>query len=49
VVGRGGQATSRGSPGRAVDAVQLRRPADRRVHGLVATRDTHVPLPPSAR
>jgi hypothetical protein len=25
--------------------VQLRRPADRRVHGPVATRDAHVPPP----
>jgi hypothetical protein len=28
-----------------VDAFQLRRPVDRRVHGPVVTRDTHVPLP----
>jgi hypothetical protein len=41
VVGRGGQATSWGSPGGAVDAVLLRRPADPRVHGPVATKDTH--------
>jgi hypothetical protein len=34
-----------GSPGGAVDAVQLRRPVDRRVHGPVATRNAHVPLP----
>jgi hypothetical protein len=34
-----------GSPGGAVDAVQLRRPANCRVHGPVATRDAHVPLP----
>jgi hypothetical protein len=32
-------------PSGVVDAVQLRRPADRRVHGPVATIDTHVPLP----
>jgi hypothetical protein len=44
-VGRGGQATSWGSASGAVDAVQLRRPIDRRVHGPVATRDAHVPLP----
>jgi hypothetical protein len=41
VVGRGGQATSWSSPGGAVDAVLLRRPADPRVHGPVATKDTH--------
>jgi hypothetical protein len=28
-----------------VDAVQLRRPADRHVHGPMATRDAHIPLP----
>jgi hypothetical protein len=44
-VGRGGQATSWGSSGGAVDEVQLRGPADRRVPGPVATRDAHVPPP----
>jgi hypothetical protein len=32
-------------PGRAVDVVQLRRPADRHVHGPLATGDAHIPLP----
>jgi hypothetical protein len=31
--------------GGAIGAVQLRHLANRRVHGPVATRDTHIPLP----